>query len=330
MSRLVVANLKTELKVGRKVFPAVDDISFTVEDGETVCIVGESGCGKSMTAFSIMRLLPKSSLHRLSGSILFDGVELTTLRERDMRAVRGDRISMIYQEPMTSLNPVYTVGWQISESMRLHGGISKQEAKNRAIEMLSLVGIPDPERRYGDYPHQFSGGMRQRVMIAMALCASPGLLIADEPTTALDVTIQAQILALLRDLKNKLGMSMLFIAHDLGVVCEIADRVVVMYGGKIVEEGAAREIFSDPWHPYTKGLMSCIPSMDGERGILPVIRGSLPAAGEYPPGCRFSNRCDCAQDICLAREPELTGADGRRCACFSAAEERTEKVGEAS
>ncbi|MDR2932607.1 MAG: ABC transporter ATP-binding protein [Oscillospiraceae bacterium] len=318
MSRLTVNELKTELKAGGKVFPAVDGVSFSVEDGETVCIVGESGCGKSMTAFSIMRLLPKNSLHAISGSIVYDGRELLSLREKDMRGMRGNAISMIYQEPMTSLNPVYTIGWQICESIRIHGGVSKQAAREKAVEMLGLVGIPDPASRLGSYPHELSGGMRQRVMIAMALCASPGLLIADEPTTALDVTIQAQILALLRDLKQKIGMSMLFITHDLGVVSEIADRVIVMYGGKIVEEGKTRDLFAHPLHPYTKGLLSCIPTMDGEKGVLPVIRGVLPAAGHYPKGCRFSNRCDLVRDICLAKEPTLAGSEGRTCACFMA------------
>ncbi len=270
---------------------AVDDVSFELSAGETLAIVGESGCGKSMTAFSLLGLVPSPG-SIACGSVRFEGQELVGLPERALRKLRGARISMIFQEPMTSLNPVYTVGAQIGEVLRLHRGLSRRAAKARAVELLGLVGIPSPEARVDSYPHQLSGGMRQRVMIAMALACEPTLLLADEPTTALDVTIQAQILDLLRRLQSELGMSILFITHDLGVVAEFASRVVVMYAGRVVERASATELFRDPRHPYTRGLLASVPPLGGEKPRrLATIEGTVPSLAALPEGCRFASRC---------------------------------------
>ncbi|HEY8346617.1 MAG TPA: ABC transporter ATP-binding protein [Symbiobacteriaceae bacterium] len=296
---------------------AVDDVSFTINEGETVCLVGESGCGKSVTSLCIMRLVDYENGAILDGQILFDGKDLAKATQEEMREIRGSQISMIFQEPMTALNPVFTIGHQIAEAVMLHEGKSKEEAWERAVEMLRLVGIPEPATRAHQYPHEFSGGMRQRAMIAMALACNPRLVIADEPTTALDVTIQAQILDLLRSLKQELNMSILLITHDMGVAAEMADRIIVMYAGKIVEEGSVYQIFDQPHHPYTAGLLASIPSLEGERGRrLHTIKGSIPNIVNLPPGCRFHPRCDYATPQCRAQEPPIQVIDGRRVACW--------------
>ncbi len=317
---LEVKNLRTGFRVeGQEVF-AVDDVSFHVNAGETVGIVGESGCGKSVTSLSIMRLIPNPPGRIAGGEILFNGKNLLDLTMTEMRKIRGNEISMIFQEPMTSLNPVFTVGDQIMESVILHQRLSKAEAKAKAIEMLKLVGIPAPERRVNDYPHQLSGGMRQRVMIAMALSCNPSVLIADEPTTALDVTIQAQILDLIRGLREKLKMAVILITHDLGVVAETCDRVVVMYAGKVVEQGVAKDIFSRPSHPYTRGLLNSIPhgGPAGRKQRLETIPGLVPSLSELPRGCRFQDRCSRKQADCVNSQPELRAVqdDSHRVACF--------------
>jgi oligopeptide/dipeptide ABC transporter ATP-binding protein len=312
---LDVSNLRTYFFSTGKVIPAVDGVSFHINRGETLCVVGESGCGKSVTSLSIMRLIPVPPGRYVSGEIIFNGEDLLKKSESQMRSIRGNAISMIYQEPMTSLNPVFTIGMQIMESIKLHKGLSNKEAKEKAIEMLSLVGMSNPSRRLKEYPHQLSGGMRQRVMIAMGLCCQPQLLIADEPTTALDVTIQAQILDLMRKLKQELRMTILFITHDLGVVAEMADRVIVMYGGKIVEEANVNDIFARPLHPYTAGLLTCIPKLDEERKKLNVIKGVVPSPNDFPPGCRFHPRCPYTQEICLKEEPLLRNIGNSKVAC---------------
>ena len=285
-------------------------------------MVGESGCGKSLTALSMLRLFGRSGSSAgkplLSGEILLDETDLLKLPEREMQAIRGRRIAMIYQEPMTSLNPVFTIGWQITEAVRLHQKQKAGEAKARALEMLRLVEIPDPEKRYHEYPHRLSGGMRQRAMIAMALCCQPDLLIADEPTTALDATIQAQILALIDKLKKSLGMAVLLITHDMGVVAEIADRVLVMYAGRIVEETTRISLLNNAFHPYTKGLLACIPGLGSRRKLLPAIEGVIPDADSYPPGCAFSPRCPVKQEACDKHVPLLTPTAYGKCACFVA------------
>lgn len=285
---------------------AVDGVSFAIDEGKTLGLVGESGCGKSVTALSIMRLIPSPPGKIVGGEILFRGQDLLKLNGAAMRKIRGNEISMIFQEPMTSLNPVFTIGNQIGEAIRLHQGLGKKETKEKTVEMLRLVKIADPERRINDYPHQLSGGMRQRVMIAMALSCNPSLLIADEPTTALDVTIQAQILDLMSELKDKLGMSLLLITHDLGVVAEQADEVAIMYAGKIVERADAREMFKRPQHPYTVGLLNSLPGVGGlKRKRLVAIPGVVPSPLELPGGCRFRDRCPKAAGICAEAEPEL-------------------------
>ncbi len=318
---LEVRDLVTCFEADGGEIAAVDGVSLHVDAGETLSIVGESGSGKSVTSLSIMRLLPKPAGYIRSGDISFEGEALRDKSEADMRRVRGRRIAMIYQEPMTSLNPVFTVGQQIMEAIELHLGLSRRDARARAIDMLRLVGIPAPEDRIDDYPHHMSGGMRQRVMIAMALSCEPKLLIADEPTTALDATVQAQILELLRKLKRELGMSIMLITHDLGVVAETCDRVVVMYGGKIVEEGDVRSIFRKPLHPYTEGLLASIPRIDETRERLHVIPGIVPNPRDRGAGCRFASRCAYVMDECRARLPELRQiATGRNVACFLAEE----------
>jgi oligopeptide/dipeptide ABC transporter ATP-binding protein len=304
---LEVSDLRTYFHTPRGVVKAVDGVSFSIDKGKTLCLVGESGCGKSVASLSIMRLL--SSPGRVEGGrILFDGRDLLALSEAEMRGIRGARISMIFQEPMTSLNPAFTVGDQIAEVLEEHSIATRSQARERAVELLKLVGIPEPEKRADEYPHRLSGGMRQRVMIAMALASpKPELLIADEPTTALDVTIQAQILDLMRDLQSKIGMSILLITHNMGVVSEMADTVAVLYAGKKVEEAGAGEIFSNPLHPYTRALLNSIPSNPKYRGArrLEAIPGSVPSPGEVGPGCPFMNRCERAGKRCAEFFPAV-------------------------
>jgi oligopeptide/dipeptide ABC transporter ATP-binding protein len=317
---LEVKGLRTEFRTGGSSFAAVDGISFSLAPGETLGIVGESGCGKSVTSLSIMRLVPNPPGRITAGEIRLEGRNLLDLPESDMRAVRGDDIAMIFQEPMTSLNPVQTVGDQIIEAVQLHRSLSAAAARARALEMLQLVKIPSPETRLDEYPHQLSGGMRQRVMIAMALACDPKLLIADEPTTALDVTIQAQILDLLRDLRERTGAAIMLITHDLGVVAEIAHRVIVMYAGRIVEEAPVGLLFADPQHPYTLGLLGSIPRLgsDGDERLT-AIEGVVPNPYALPPGCRFSPRCPLADEKCRAEQPTLREiAPGHRAACWKA------------
>ncbi len=302
---LDVVDLRTHFQTDEGLVRAVDGVSFALESGSTLGIVGESGCGKSVTALSILRLIQCPPGVMAGGNIYFRGRDLLSLSAREMRRVRGNEISMVFQEPMTSLNPVFTCGDQIIEAITLHQGLSKREAKTRAVEMLGLVGIPSPDQRVDEYPHQLSGGMRQRVMIAMALSCSPSLLIADEPTTALDVTIQAQILELLADLKDRLKMSVIVITHDLGVVAEVVDRVLVMYAGVVVEHADVKPLFGSPLHPYTVGLMQSIPKLSESRERLRVIPGAVPNPLDFPPGCRFHPRCYLAVDRCREEEPPL-------------------------
>ncbi|WP_026690140.1 ABC transporter ATP-binding protein [Alteribacter aurantiacus] len=286
---------------------AVRGVTFAVEKGETVAIVGESGCGKSVTAQSIMRLIPEPPGRIKNGTIHMNGKDLASLSEKQMRGVRGKQIGMIFQDPMTSLNPTLKVGDQLTEGILVHQKISKNEAKQEAINLLNLVGIANPEERLNQYPHQFSGGMRQRLMIAMALMCKPELLIADEPTTALDVTIQAQIIDLFKEIQRKTGVAIIIITHDLGVVAQIADRINVMYAGEIVETGTVKEIFYDPQHPYTRGLLDSVPRLDGDRTqkLIPIV-GSPPDLFSPPEGCAFAARCDYAMDVCLSHDPEHT------------------------
>lgn len=314
---LSIESLRTSFHTDHGVVRAVDGVSYQVKPGETLCVVGESGCGKSVTALSVMGLLQKPSGRVDGGKIVFQGVNLLELSEAEMRKVRGNSISMIFQEPMTSLNPVFTVGEQIREPLMLHQGLTKSQADERALEMLVKVGISEPRKRLDSYPHQMSGGMRQRVMIAMALACNPKLLIADEPTTALDVTVQAQILDLMRNLKKDFGSAIMLITHDLGVVAEMADRVVVMYGGQVVEEALVREAFKDPLHPYTRGLLESIPRLNEDRDRLAVIPGSVPDPRYFPAGCRFSNRCASCHDRCVVEGPPFYQlSDGRKVRCF--------------
>lgn len=305
MSDLVkFKNLKTHFYTEGGVVKAVNDVSFKVKKGEVVCVVGESGCGKSVTAMSLMRLV--SSPGKIeAGEIVYEGKDLLKLSEDDMRAIRGNEISMIFQEPMTSLNPVFTVGQQIMESVILHQKLSKQEARKVAIEMIALVGISDPEKVVDRYPHELSGGMRQRIMIAMALSCNPKLLIADEPTTALDVTIQAQILDLMRDIKSKLNTAIMLITHDLGVVAEMADYVVVMYAGKVIEEGPVEVIFKNPMHPYTIGLLKSKPILNQVQERLYSIPGQVPSPINMPENCYFNGRCEFCFDQCTKEQPSL-------------------------
>lgn len=313
---LSVKNLSTDFPVKKGVVHAVEDVSFEVDEGEILAIVGESGSGKSVTSLSVMGLLAEPG-HVAGGSMEFEGKDLVKLPESQYRELRGNDMAMIFQEPMTSLNPVYRVGKQIVEAIRTHENVSKKEARERAIDMLRKVGIPSPEKRIDDYPHQMSGGMRQRVMIAMALSCNPKLLIADEPTTALDVTIQAQILDLLRRLRDDTGMAVLLITHDLGVVSETADRVVVMYCGQVVEEAEVRTLFDHPMHPYTLGLLKSIPRLeDDDSKRLYMIKGMVPNPLEMPPGCHFSDRCDSCMDICRTKIPDLVDLDGHKVRCF--------------
>ncbi len=300
-----MANLRTFFHVSDDVARAVDGVSFDVGRGETVAVVGESGSGKSVTALSILRLIRNPGRIESGSSIVFEGRELLSLSDDEMRAVRGDRISMIFQEPMSALNPVLTVGEQIAEVVRVHTDSGRKKAWERAVEMLALTGIASPRERASEYPHQLSGGMRQRVMIAMALALNPALLIADEPTTALDVTIQAQILELLARLQEQLGMAILLITHDLGVVAEVADRVVVMYGGEVVERAAVDQLFAVPQHPYTRGLMAAMPRLSERSERLKTIPGVVPPSTAWPAGCRFRDRCSYAWSRCEAEHPPL-------------------------
>jgi peptide/nickel transport system ATP-binding protein len=300
---------------------AVDDVSFQVHRGKTLGIVGESGCGKSVTALSIMRLLPQPAGKILDGRILYRGKDIVQMTPTEMRALRGCHISMIFQEPMTALNPVHRIGRQIGEVFQLHEStLDEAQVRDKSIEMLARVGIPDPERRIREYSHQISGGMRQRVMIAMALAVQPDILIADEPTTALDVTIQAQILDLMKQLQQENGMAMIFITHDLGVIADICDDVVVMYAGTVVESAPVKELFENPRHPYTRGLLESILRLETPRKIsLPIIHGMVPALDDLPPGCRFQNRCPIAIPICESAPPALNAvANQHEARCYLA------------
>ncbi len=332
MPLLDIRDLSTQFLTRQGALPAVDRVSFHIEPGETLALVGESGCGKSVTAASILRLVPDPPGRIAGGQILFEGRDLLALPDAEMRAVRGNRIGMIFQDPMTSLNPVFTVGDQIIEAIRQHRSGSRAAAVARALELLDLVRIPDPRRQLGEYPHRLSGGMRQRVMIAIAIACDPALLIADEPTTALDVTTQAQIIELLDDLKQRLGMAVLLITHDLGVVAQTAQRVVVMYAGRIVEQATVARLFAAPLHPYTKGLLGSLPRPDKEMDAagrpppLQEIAGMVPPLSALPAGCHFAPRCGYAKDICRNSDVRLVPLSGGTVACLRAgelAEERT-------
>ena len=316
---LEIRDLRTYFHTEEGVARAVDGVSFAVGRGQTLGLVGESGCGKSVSAFSIMRLVPAPPGRIEAGQILLKGRDLLALDEEEMRRVRGDDVAMIFQEPMTSLNPVLTCGFQIAEAVVLHQQVSMPEARTRAVEMLKLVGIPAPDQRSGEYPHQLSGGMRQRVMIAMALSCNPDVLIADEPTTALDVTIQAQILALLESLQRSLQMAIVLITHDLGVIAETADQVAVMYAGQIVEYAETPALFARPQHPYTCGLLRSIPRLDDAQERLDIIPGAVPDARAFPPGCRFAPRCPLADARCRAETPPLEETEpGHWASCWKA------------
>ncbi|WEG13126.1 ABC transporter ATP-binding protein [Pullulanibacillus sp. KACC 23026] len=312
---LNIQDLAIDFKTAEGSLSAVHSLSFSLKKGETVCIVGESGCGKSISSLAIMGLLPSNG--RISkGSILFEGKDLGQLKPEQMRKIRGNKISMIFQEPMTALNPVFTIGFQLREPLMIHQGLSKKEANKRGIELLKQVGLSLPEQRMKQYPHELSGGMRQRVMIAIALACHPQILIADEPTTALDVTIQAQILDLINDLKERLQTGVVMITHDMGVVAETADRVVVMYAGEIVEDGYVEDIFNHPQHPYTQGLLASVPSVDGEIKELKAIPGSMPNINEKIEGCRFHPRCPYAMDACRSKAPDLFSEKDHRTRCW--------------
>jgi oligopeptide/dipeptide ABC transporter ATP-binding protein len=317
MTLLRVENLRTWFDSDRGAIRAVDGVDLELETGRTLGVVGESGSGKSVTALSVMRLVDESGHIADDSRILFDGRDLARLDEAALEQIRGKEISMIFQEPMTSLNPVFTVGDQIAEALRYHEGLGPKDARARAIDMLDLVGIPEASRRATDYPHQLSGGMRQRVMIGIALACNPKLLIADEPTTALDVTIQAQILELMIELRERLGMAIMLITHDLGVVAEMCDDVVVMYGGRVVERGPVEEVFTSPQHPYTEALLQSIPMLGMTQAEpLRVIRGSVPSPLDWPAGCRFEPRCDYAFARCVTDHPPLFPVDRQQSACW--------------
>ena len=319
---LEVRDLATHFFTQDGVVKAVDGISYELEEGETVGIVGESGCGKSVSALSVMRLVASPPGRTVAGEVIFDGEDLLKVDDSEMRKIRGNRIAMVFQEPMTSLNPVLTIGRQITETLELHQNMNRPEARARATELLRLVGIPDADRRLGDYPHQFSGGMRQRVMIAIALSCNPRLIIADEPTTALDVTIQAQILELMQDLSKQFGTALIIITHNLGVVARYASRVLVMYAGKIIETGTAKEIYHNPRHPYTLGLLKSVPRLDEEeRTRLEAIEGLPPDLVDLPVGCSFAPRCRFAYDRCTQETPTLVEIDSvHHSACWRGAE----------
>lgn len=312
---LKVDTLSTWFYTDDGIVKAVNDVSFSLNKGHTLGIVGESGCGKSITSLSVMRLIDSPPGKIVGGKIVFKGEDLLAKSEEEMRRVRGKRIAMIFQEPMTSLNPVYTVGRQIEEALLIHESMTKKEAKRRALEMLRLVRIPLPEKRFNEYPHQLSGGMRQRVMIAIALACSPELLICDEPTTALDVTIQAQILALIDELKEKTGTSVIMITHDLGVISEIADEVLIMYAGEIVEYAPKTQLFQNPLHPYTQGLIACVPKLGRDSDRLQTIEGTVPSFDDMPAGCTFWPRCPFAESICKEKKPPLIDCGNRTVRC---------------
>jgi peptide/nickel transport system ATP-binding protein len=320
MPLLDIQGLKTHFKTDDGWLHAVDGVDIAIETGQTVCVVGESGCGKSVTAKTVMKLIDMPPGKIVAGKVLWQGRDLVPASAEEMQKIRAKEIAMIFQEPMTSLNPVFTIGEQIAESVRLHEGLSKKAALDRAVEMLKLVNIPTPERRVNDYPHQFSGGMRQRVMIAIALACNPKLLIADEPTTALDVTIQAQILDLIADLKGRFGMAVMLITHAMGVVAEVAQKVVVMYAGKVVEEAPVNELFGNPKHPYTQGLIRSIPRIDTaatHKVRLEAIPGTVPKLIEPAAGCRFAGRCKHVTPQCSAATPPLVEvAPGHKVACI--------------
>jgi peptide/nickel transport system ATP-binding protein len=317
-------NLETHFHTSAGIVKAVDDISFTIHEGETLCVVGESGCGKSVTAMSLMRLVETPAGNIVGGEIFFEGKDLLKLSKKEMSRIRGNEISIIFQEPMSSLNPVLTIGEQISEPLMLHLLLNRKEAKKRAIELINLVGIPRAEKIFDSYSHELSGGMRQRIMIAIALSCDPKLLIADEPTTALDVTIQAQILDLMRDIKKKLNTAIMFITHDLGVVAEMADYVVVMYAGKIIEEAPVLELFKDPQHPYTKGLLKAKPVMNQKQERLYSIPGQVPNPIDLEANCHFHDRCEFAMEICRSKQPPFRthGNDKHKTACWLYEKER--------
>ena len=314
---LDVKDLRTYFYTEGTAVPAVDSVSFVLQAGETLGIVGESGSGKSLTALSIMRLIPSPPAKIVGGKVLFKGEDLLLKGEDEMRRVRGKEISMVFQEPMTSLNPVLTIGTQISEAIMLHQGASKKEALKKSEHLLHLCKVSLPRKRLRQYPHELSGGMRQRAMIAMALACNPSLLIADEPTTALDVTVQAQILELILELQEKTGTAVLFITHDLGVISEVADRVAVMYCGRIVEYGLTKDVLRAPLHPYTKGLLASLPSINGPKKPLKPIKGTVPSPHDIPTGCRFAPRCDCTKAHCKHIEPVITRLDGRLVRCHN-------------
>lgn len=325
---LKVSNLCTYFYTEEGTVYALDDVSFSVKRGETLGIVGESGSGKSVTALSVMRLVQTPPGKIVSGSINFDGEEILEKSKKEMKAIRGNKVAMIFQEPMTSLNPVYTVGNQIMESILIHRRCSRKEARNRAVEMLRMVGIPLPEKRMGEYPHQLSGGMRQRVMIAIALSCNPQLLICDEPTTALDVTIQAQILELINTLKKETGASVIMITHDLGVVAQVSENVLVMYAGKAMEYGKAREVFTAPKHPYTRALLQSIPEIEKDEPRLHVIEGMVPSLSKRPEGCLFHPRCEDCREICKTVRPEISTLENGhqvRCHQYTGAWRKEEK-----
>ena len=326
MSLLDVKDLKTYFYTDSGVAKAVDGVTFSVDKGKVLGIVGESGCGKSVTSLSIMRLVDPVTGKNEGGEILFDGTDILKLPEPEMRKLRGNRISMIFQEPMTSLNPVFTIGYQIEESLILHKGMDKKAARQQAIHLLELVGIPEAGKRVDEYPHQLSGGMRQRVMIAMALACEPDILIADEPTTALDVTIQAQILELMQDLQKRLGMAIIMVTHDLGVIADMCDKIVVMYGGSICERGTADDIFYHAKHEYTKGLLRSIPNVNNSKERLIPISGTPINLLNMPKGCAFCSRCDKAMKICLEQKPEeLSMSDTHKASCWMNVKEMLEK-----
>jgi peptide/nickel transport system ATP-binding protein/oligopeptide transport system ATP-binding protein len=317
---LEIKNLRLSFGSDEERVEVLSGVSISIPETKIVGVVGESGCGKTVTALSVMRLIPEPPGRIDDGEVVFDGANLLKFSERDIRAIRGNRISMIFQEPLSSLNPVFSVGEQIGEAIRTHLRVSKKEERERVIELLRLVGIPSPESRMKSYPHELSGGMCQRVMIAMALSCNPELLIADEPTTALDVTIQAGILELINELREKIGMSVFLITHDLGIVAEVADEVYVMYAGKIVEHASTENLFESPRHPYTVGLMNSIPSLHKRGEKLRAIPGIIPSPKDFPKGCRFQDRCPLVIDKCRFSEPPLIGVDGHLSACFRADE----------
>ena len=319
---LEVNNLSTSFRTERGLLKAIDGVTFYVEKGEILGVVGESGCGKSVTSQTILRLYDEKYTAKHEGEVLFDGKDILHIHEKEMEKIRGNSISMVFQDALSSLNPTFTVGYQLREALIIHQGMTKKEANEKAVEMLRLVGIPAPERRIKQYPHELSGGMRQRVMIAIALSCRPKLLIADEPTTALDVTIQAQIMDLIVELNKQLDMGVILITHDLGVVAETCQRVAVMYLGQIVEEASVEDIFDNPKHPYTWGLIKSIPRLEGDRSEpLHTIKGMVPLLSQIPSGCRFAERCPYATDMCREKMPELISvSDNHRVRCFKYSE----------